>query len=94
MAQFMGTLQGQRGPTSRLGSKKSGLQANINGWHGGVFVSLFVGDNGEDCARIVLTNGSGGDSGPCVVVYYGPLNGDARTMIQTVEGWAEEGPKS
>ena len=31
MAQFRGWMQGQRGGTSRLGSKRSGLQASVDG---------------------------------------------------------------
>jgi hypothetical protein len=31
MAQFRGTLHGQRGEASRLGSKKSGLTARVDG---------------------------------------------------------------
>lgn len=58
MAHFRGTLQGNRGETSRLGSKASGLEATLNGWNFGVRVSLFVDTNGNDAVHIALTSGS------------------------------------
>lgn len=32
MAQFRGTVQGNRSEASRLGTKKSGVFASVNGW--------------------------------------------------------------
>ena len=36
MAQFRGTVQGNRSETSRLGHKTSGLVTECNGWNIGV----------------------------------------------------------
>ena len=41
MAQFYGTLQGSRGPASRLGSKNSGLQVSAASWSGGIEIDLW-----------------------------------------------------
>lgn len=70
MAQFRATIQGQRGEVSRLGSRKSGITARINGWHSGIRVEAFE-RNGLDCFDVYQTGGStGGDS-----VYLGHLVG-------------------
>lgn len=60
MAQFRGTIQGQRGMASRLGSKNSGLEVSCDGWNSGVTVSAYIGKDGKDHFTISLTGGSGG----------------------------------
>jgi hypothetical protein len=60
MAQFIGTVQGQRGPASRLGGKLSGLRAEVDGAHVGVEVKAYVDDDGEDAIDVKLTSGSYG----------------------------------
>ena len=58
MAQFRATIQGQRGEASRLGSKSSGIEANVNGWHSGVkVVAAHEGD--QDVFYVYATGGSG-----------------------------------
>lgn len=57
MARFRGTLQGQRGGASRLGSEKSGLVVRCNGWDCGVTVTADV-CNGVDTFCIYKTGGS------------------------------------
>ena len=46
MAHFRGTVQGNRGEASRLGSKKSGLQTTAASWQGDICVWLY---HCEDC---------------------------------------------
>lgn len=59
MARFIGVIQGQRGEASRLGSKKSGIRAEINGWKLGVRVYGGVNEQtGEDEFEVFLTTGS------------------------------------
>jgi hypothetical protein len=58
MARFRGTLQGNRGGASRLGSKSSGLHVTANGWEIGATVELFVNGEGQDEISIWLTSGS------------------------------------
>ena len=59
MAHFRATIQGQRGLVSRLGSKKSGIHATVNGWDEGIEVRARHQD-GKDCFVVWLTGGSNG----------------------------------
>lgn len=60
MAQFRGTIQGNRGEASRLGTKNSGLDVTCNGWHGGVSVyARYNKKTGKDEFAIYHTAGSG-----------------------------------
>jgi len=61
VAHFYGELQGNRGSTSRVGSKNSGMEAHIRGWNVGVKVELFH-RNGRDIIRVYRTNGSSAHS--------------------------------
>ena len=61
MARFIGTLKGNRGEASRLGSKKSGIKATVNGWHMGAYIVAYVNDDDKDCMDIYETTGSGGN---------------------------------
>ena len=60
MAHFIVTAQGQAGPTSRLGSKRSGITAHARGWDAGVRV-VGSGDptSDRDTFDIYATAGSG-----------------------------------
>lgn len=59
MAQYRGTMIGQRGETSRLGSKASGLEVRCNGWNKGIrVIGRYI--NGEDKFTVFLTGGSNG----------------------------------
>ena len=60
MAQFRGTLQGDRGQASRLGSKRNGLRATVNGWQSGLTVRASINAKGEDVFTVELTGGSNG----------------------------------
>ena len=88
MARFMGTVQGNRGMASRLGSSNMSVQAN--GWKGGIDVELYLRwDNHdtseaatkrEEWCRITMTSGSNG--GPTLEIYHGPLNGAPEVNYQ------------
>ncbi len=58
MAQFRGTVQGQRGEVSRLGSKSSGLTVEGNGWGIGARIELSHNEAGEDVVQVYRTGGS------------------------------------
>lgn len=58
MARFRGTVQGNRGQASRLGTKRSGLVTETNGWNSGVRVIATVDDDGEDQFQVYSTGGS------------------------------------
>jgi hypothetical protein len=59
MAQFLGSVQGQRGQVTRLGSKSSGLEVRANGWTVGVCVAATHVD-GKDVFHVFRTAGSNG----------------------------------
>ena len=80
MAHFMVSCSGNRGETSRLGGKESGVSADLNGWNGGVSVRLYHED-GRDMARVVLTRGSG-HAGSEREIYDGPIDAEARARVR------------
>lgn len=57
MAHFIGIAQGNKGETSRLGTKNSGLKTIANGWDIGGEVELSHED-GMDVLRFYVTGGS------------------------------------
>lgn len=57
MAQFYGSMKGNRGQTTRMGSKASGMTAHIRGWDIGVRVDLSHRD-GVDYVQVYRTSGS------------------------------------
>lgn len=59
MAQFRAIIQGQKGAVSRLGNKKSGINATVNGWNLGIMVRAYHVD-GRDFFEICRTGGSNG----------------------------------
>lgn len=68
MAQFRGTIQGQRGLASRLGTKDSGLVVTANGWDTGVTVEL-VHSGGVDEVRVYRTGGSNNSTGRLIAAW-------------------------
>lgn len=75
MAQFRGTLQGQRGQASRLGSAKTGLNVTGNGWNVGVSIDLKATKDG-DFVEVWATGGSNGGHGPtCIARLYETKDG-------------------
>jgi hypothetical protein len=83
MAHFQGTVEGNRGEASRLGSKASGLHAALSSWQGRVAVDLWHDEKtGRDWAKVYLTthiNGRGAT--PSITVYHGPIDGDPKGSI-------------
>lgn len=84
MSAFYGTLQGNRGQATRMGSKESGVRTQNAGWGGCVAVQTFKDDNDRDCASISLTPWSG-SGGPNVVLYIGPIDAEAREKLSGVD---------
>ena len=61
MARFRGTVVGgSGGEASRLGTEKSGLVVEANGWKKGVRVVASRGPQGEDLFEVYVTDGSAG----------------------------------
>jgi hypothetical protein len=77
MAHFYGTIQGNRGEASRLGSKDSGLDVTAASWQGAVSVQLYERD-GVDYARVTLQPWHG--SGTRKDLYDGPVSGKGEQM--------------
>ena len=57
MAQFRGTVEGNRGQASRLGHKTYGLTTTCNAWDIGIDCEAYH-SNGEDIIVVYLTGGS------------------------------------
>lgn len=63
MAQYRGTLQGNRGDASRLGTKASDLVVTAHGWHLGLRAVMYYDEGAkEDRLRVELNSGSGYDN--------------------------------
>ena len=76
MAQFRGSMKGQRGEASRLGSKVSGLDAHIASWSGAVRVRLWYDKNTDmDMCCVALTTHHGAGAYPERMLYRGPVSG-------------------
>jgi len=57
MAQFRGTVEGNRGEASRLGTPASGMVTTCNGWNMGVTV-IATHNDGVDRFEVLKTGGS------------------------------------
>ena len=74
MAQYLGRVQGSRGPVQRLGSKMSGLDTIAASWQGSVRVRLsHNADTDTDEAYVTLEPWHG--AGVNRVLYDGPVSG-------------------
>ena len=73
MAHFLGTVQGNRGEASRLGSKTSGLVTVAASWQGSVRTYLYERD-GIDWVCVSLQPWHG--KGSSRVLYDGPVSGE------------------
>lgn len=72
MAAFYSTIEGNRGPATRCGSKGSGIHAAVQSWQGSVSTTLYTAEDGSTYCRIVAGRGSTAyPSGQ--TVYNGPL---------------------
>lgn len=61
MAHFIGGVEGNRGPASRLGTPKSGIHVYAQGWNIGVSASCrYHNDTGRDVASARINSGSNG----------------------------------
>jgi hypothetical protein len=58
VAQFYAYAKGNRQEVHRLGSKKSGARAGVNGWHSGIEVIGCHNDVLGDYFKVYLTGGS------------------------------------
>lgn len=77
MARFKGTMSGNRGQVSRLGTVKSGIMARVNGWNCGVLIDGFVDEEDHDTFRIYASSGSNN---------FGPTQ-EIGTVTSTLDGF-------
>ena len=60
MSHFFGEIQGNRGSTSRGGSRSSGIWAHVRGWNVGCKIVCGINKEGLDEIVIYKTGGSNG----------------------------------
>lgn len=65
MARYYGSLQGNKGEASRMGTPSSGINAHIRGWNVGVKVQIQP-DPDDDTKDIVYVWKTGGSNSACV----------------------------
>lgn len=58
MSRFYASIQGNRGPATRQGTRPSGIEGHIRGRNIGVRVWGYVNDDGKDVFVIHKTSGS------------------------------------
>lgn len=60
MSTFYGTVEGQRGPATRCGSRSSGIRTAAQSWNGSVIVSLCYAErDGEDVLMVGINTSDG-----------------------------------
>ena len=61
MARFYASIEGNRGPATRMGSAASGMRGHVRGWDVGVEV-IMRDEDGSDVCEVWRTGGSNGRS--------------------------------
>lgn len=69
MAHFYGSMRGNRGQTTRMGTKQSGFSAHIRGWDIGVKV-IMVHRDGNDVIQVYRTSGSNGRNNDILITEF------------------------
>ena len=70
MAQYKATVKGSRGEASRLGDRKNGISADVNGWDVGVRVYACYDAEKGDVISVYLTGGSHAKVSPTFIGTY------------------------
>ena len=77
MAHFYGTVQGNRGETSRCGSKSSGLVASANGWNIGGTIQVEYNDKLQtDVVYFYRNKGSSSRGHDTLIAAYAIIDDD------------------
>ena len=58
MAKYYGTIKGNRGAATRIGSSSSGLMAAARSWNGSLIAYVHDGEGDEPVFDIEIANGS------------------------------------
>lgn len=78
MAHFYASIKGNRGETTRMGSKDSGISGHIRGWDTGVRVDIrHSAKDGKDHVLVYRTAGSNGHAEVLIAEWVG---GKATTL--------------
>lgn len=86
MAHFIGYVQGDRGPVSRLGSKKNGLNVKAHGHDFGVNVMLkYDEESDSDQGFVYATAGSGGHGRFDLIAILCGLHQDKKFLVWDAE---------
>jgi hypothetical protein len=89
MAHFRGTIAGQRGAASRLGSKASGLTVEAQSWQGRVVIDLYHDEKtGQDMAHVYLGTHHG--AGVSRTLYDGPVSGQPMPICPDAQDFETE----
>ena len=59
MSRFYASIEGNRGPATRMGTPNSGISGHVRGWNMGIRVEGYDYE-GSDHFRVYLTGGSNG----------------------------------
>tara|TARA_R100001015_G_C4633828_1_gene199309 strand:- start:3246 stop:3512 length:267 start_codon:yes stop_codon:yes gene_type:complete len=82
MAQYRGTIQGNRGEASRLGTKSSGLTMTSNGWESGIKVrAYFDAESNKDWFIVWSTGGSNARTGNRLLGVF-TIDADGKHLFQ------------
>jgi len=68
MSHFYGDLQGNRGMATRQGTRASGIDAHVRGWHVGARVIVNEVE-GVDVVKVYRTGGSGNPGGELIAEF-------------------------
>ena len=91
MSHFYADIQGNRGEATRGGSKDSGIDGHIRGWHTGARVVCHHDDeSGKDIVRVYRTGGSSGKRGQELVAewstdFYYPRKKVCENVLALIE---------
>ena len=83
MARFYGSLKGQRGEATRLGTPSSGLTVKASGWDIGGRVTMDVDPEGRDRVSFEVTHGSNGSASSVHLITFVKVDGK---LVPSVPG--------
>ena len=79
MAEFYGTVQGNRSEATRGGSKDSGIRASAQSYEGSVVVNMYHNNEGVKMVRISIAKGSSNHGRK--TLYHEPLDTLMKTEV-------------
>lgn len=86
MSTFYGTVEGQRGPATRCGSRSSGIRTAAQSWDGSVIVNLSYSERDGEDTLMVDINTSENSSAYGHHIWHGSFN----EFVELLEHDADE----